>query len=111
MIAHIVLCKPKDASSPANKTDLENALAQLSRVPGVQGFSTGEDFSGRGQGYTEAMIMYFRDRASLQTYMTHPEHLRVVDILNQVAPERLVIDYETGSNGISATGDSHQSPS
>ena len=39
------------------------------------------------------------DREALQNYLQHPGHLGIVAVLNRLMPERLVVDYETGSSG------------
>lgn len=111
MIAHLLLVRPIDPLSDDDRTELESVLGALGGISGVENFSFGPDFSGRGRGYAYAAVMYFTERAALQGYMTDPEHLRIVDALNRLAPERLVIDYETGTSAISPPTGSAQSPS
>ena len=36
----------------------------------------------------------FESREALQSYQEHPEHQRIVEVLNRLTPQRLVLDYE-----------------
>jgi hypothetical protein len=42
--------------------------------------------------------MHFESRDALTAYQEHPEHKRIVEVLNRLAPERLVVDYEVQPN-------------
>lgn len=94
MIVHIVLCNPRDGLSREEQTRLEEAVQGLSKIPSVREMTWGSDFSGRSKGYAYAAVIQFDDREALDGYMKADEHLRIVSILNDLAPERLVVDYE-----------------
>jgi hypothetical protein len=101
VITHLVLGKARADLSPAESHELGEALDAIAHVPGVLHLSWGQDFSGRGKGYTHGAVVQLPDRDALHAYLTDPEHRRVVDVLNRLMPERLVIDYETATSGIS----------
>lgn len=95
MIVHILLGKERAGLTDAERQELEEAILRLRDVPGVERFSAGPNFSERSQGYQQAAVMYFNDRAALDGYLQHEKHLQVVASLNRLLPERLIADYET----------------
>jgi hypothetical protein len=102
MLIHIILLREREGMSDAERTEMEEAVAALATVPGVGQMTHGRDISGRGQGYTYAAVMRFVDTDALQAYQVHETHQQVVAAFNRLSIDRLVIDYETGSSGISA---------
>jgi hypothetical protein len=96
VIAHLLLLQVRADLTEYEERELGETVYGLSAVPGVQNFTWGPDFSGRGKGYTHAAVMYFESREALQRYMDNARHKEIVQTLNRLAPERLVIDYETG---------------
>ncbi len=102
MIVHLLLCRPRTDGSAEERAELEGAIASLRDVPGVRDLTWGQDFSGRGKGYKYAAVIHFADRESLQAYMIHEVHQRVVAVLDRTMEERLVLDYDTETSGISA---------
>jgi hypothetical protein len=54
----------------------------------------GVNFSERSRGYTHGAVLEFESREALQAYLGHDEHVRIVQRLNRLMPERLVVDYE-----------------
>jgi hypothetical protein len=101
MLVHIILLREPEGMSDAQRSEMEGAVATLAEVPGVQEMTCGRDISGRGQGYSYAAVMRFADTDALQAYQVHEKHQEVVARFNQLSVDRLVIDYETGSSGIS----------
>lgn len=95
MIVHVVLARAREDLTSAEEQELAETLAGLKRVPGVRDFSSGPDISGRGKGYTHAAVMRMESRDGLQAYLSDELHLRIVETLNRLAPDRLIIDYET----------------
>lgn len=96
MIDHLVLFAAKDDASPEDITDLLETLRGLrGSVESVVDLSVGEDFSGRGGGYTHGLFARFEDREGLQQYLKHPEHVAGVEKLAALTTGRLVVDYES----------------
>lgn len=102
MIHHILLMRKRDDLSENDDRRFGTALEALAEIDGVLDLTWGPDFSGRAKGYTHAAVLCFENRDSLSSYAEDPVHLRTVDTLNELAPERLVVDYETGVSIISA---------
>ncbi|WP_235401357.1 Dabb family protein [Rubrobacter aplysinae] len=92
---HVVLFTMRDDVSGEDTRDLISSLNALEEsVPGVVDLSVGEDFSGRSGGYTHGLVVRLRTRDDLQGYMQHPDHLAVVEKLDQRTTGRIVVDYE-----------------
>lgn len=100
MIVHLLLCQARDTLTSTEERELEDVLASLASVPGVQSFTWGRDFSGRGKGYTHAAVMHFVDHSALEAYQTNERHVRVVERLANLLDDKLVIDYDTETSGI-----------
>jgi aminoglycoside phosphotransferase (APT) family kinase protein len=96
MIVHLLLLQTSGTRSAYDEQQLGEALYALKAIPAVHSMTWGPDFSGRAKGYTHAAVLQFADRDALQSYLDHPEHKRVVEILNRLAPDRLIADYEAG---------------
>ena len=95
-IMHIVLFKWTDEATKAAIQAAAQALIDLKdKVPGILEISCGSNFSDRSQGFTHALVVRFKDRATLEAYGPHPDHQLVVH--NHIGPIRadvLAIDYE-----------------
>lgn len=95
MIDHLVLFAVRnDVASEDVEDLLASARALGEKIDSAVDLSVGEDFSGRGGGYTHGLFARFEDRDGLTEYMKHPEHLSVVQKLDERTTGRLVIDYE-----------------
>lgn len=100
MIVHLVLGKARPHLSAYQEQELSEALSSLQRVPPVLEMSWGTNFSGRSD-YTHAAVIHLADRAALAAYLANDEHRKIVQTLDRLLPERVVVDYETGTSGIS----------
>lgn len=98
MIHHVLLVAKRANLTPAEEDEFRQTLESLRAIEAVGELTWGEDFSGRGKGYTHAAVMRFASREHLARYATDPVHLDVVAALDRLAPERLVVDYEIGTS-------------
>ena len=46
------------------------------------------------KGYDLALYSIFKDKASLDGYQVHPEHLKVKEFVHSVITDRAVVDFE-----------------
>jgi hypothetical protein len=80
MITHLVLLRLR---KNLFKEDVDRVFAELARleqkIPGITSFAGGPYSSPEGlhRGYTHAFVMTFRDAASRDAYLSHPEHEKV----------------------------------
>ncbi len=95
MIKHIVAFKLKNTNKEDNIQDLKSKLDRLPEViPGVLTFETGKNISDRSSAYDLVLISEFGSQNDLDMYRNHPEHLKVLDIIQQVVDDTVVVDYE-----------------
>jgi antibiotic biosynthesis monooxygenase (ABM) superfamily enzyme len=96
VVDHLVFFTVEPGAPEEEVEDLLSSLRALKeKVPGVVDLSVGENFSERSGGYTHGLFVRFEDREGLATYMTHSEHLAVVEKLDRLTTGRIVVDYET----------------
>lgn len=95
MVDHLVLFAVKEEASSDEVEDLLSSIRALKdKVDSVVDLSVGEDFSGRSGEYTHALFARFEDRDGLREYAEHPNHLEVVEKLEERTTGRIVVDYE-----------------
>lgn len=99
MIKHLVFWKLKDHAEGA--TGQENArkicemlLGLKPHIPEMLEIDCGVDFSRSPASYDVALHTKFHDKAGLQTYLDHPEHIKARDFIQKVVSGRAVVDYE-----------------
>jgi len=100
MVKHIVFWKLKDpaegADKQANARRLKSALEALNgKIPGLLRLEVGIDFNRSDAAYDIALYSELSDRAALEAYQRHPEHVAVADLVNRLRSSRAVVDYET----------------
>jgi len=95
-ITHIVLFRWRpDTSAQAIDAVVEGLQELPARVPGILELEVGANFSDRSQGYELALLVRFADRAALEAYGRHPDHLKVVEERIKPHLDSLVVaDYE-----------------
>lgn len=96
MIKHAVLLKFKASLSADERQALYQTVADLEQVvDGWLGFAAGDNVSpevGMDKGYNGGFIIDFKDEATRDTYLIHPEH--------QAAAMKLVAAVDGGADGI-----------
>ncbi len=95
MVDHLVLFAVKEDAAAEDVEELLSSIKGLrSSIPNVIDLSAGEDFSGRGKGYTHGLFVRFRTVDDLRAYLEHPDHQAVVEKLDALTTDRLVVDYD-----------------
>ena len=99
MIEHVVLLKLKDNATKAQAQALLDGLKKLKNViPGMVEVSGGYNNSpeGKSAGFSYGFIVRFKDAASRDGYLPHPEHQKLAkDLVRPIADDVLVFDYES----------------
>ncbi len=95
MVVHIVMFKFKEENKQPNiiqaKQMLENLLGA---VPTLRSIDVGINFAQEERAMDLSIITTFENRAALEAYAVHSEHLKVVDFIKQVVEYSKVVDYE-----------------
>ena len=99
MIKHIVMWKLKDTargvSKDKNALELKSILEDLKhKISVIKQIEVGIDFNKSAAAFDVVLYLEFDSKEDLQTYQKHPEHVKVVDFVNEIRDERAVVDYE-----------------
>ena len=94
-IVHTVLFELDPEQPEAVAAGVE-ALSGLRSMAGVTSMSVGSNVSPEGlaQGYTHALVAVFASAADRDHYLTAPEHLAAVDLLQPCLRRVAVVDIE-----------------
>ena len=94
MFIHIFGFRWKEHATEADKTRAaEEIRAFQGTIPGLIDVAVGSNLSPRGQGFTFAGVMRFRDRAACDAYAVHPDHLALLEWLVPLI-EPVELDFE-----------------
>lgn len=96
MLTHIVVWKYKPDIEPAIR---EEHVTQLSRLAGViaevESLSVGFDVLHLPRSYDTGLVATFRDRAALEAYTVHPEHVKVANFGRSISEHVVSVDFES----------------
>jgi hypothetical protein len=95
MLTHIVIWKYKsDAGEEERREHVEMLRRLPSVIPEVQSFAVGFDVLRLPRSYHTGLVATFRDRAGLEAYTVHPEHVAVADFGRNVSEHVASVDFE-----------------
>ena len=95
MLTHIVVWKYRAAVPQAAREDHIARLRSISGVvPGIESFSVGFDIVHLARSYDTGLAAVFRDRAALEAYTVHPEHVKVADLGRSLSDHVASVDFE-----------------
>ena len=92
MVKHIVLYKLK------NQADRQRALnafyGMKGKIEGLLDVEAGTDFTASERSYDVALVCTLKDRAALDFYISHPVHLPVKKLMQEIRESSVSVDYE-----------------
>ncbi|HVF87709.1 MAG TPA: Dabb family protein [Pyrinomonadaceae bacterium] len=95
MLTHIVVWKYRAETDAAAR---EEHVALLRRLPslmnGIESFAVGFDTLHLARSYDTGLVAVFRDRAALDAYTVHPEHVKVADFGRGISEHVASVDFE-----------------
>ena len=99
MIKHIVMWKLRDHAEGADKaTNIEKMRRLLEGcrrlVPGMGRIEVGTATEGLEATYDIVLYSEFADKAALDAYQHHPDHVAIKPFIGAVRLERQCVDYE-----------------
>jgi len=95
MLTHIVLWKYRADVSEETREDHRARLRSLRNiVPGIEGFSVGFDILHSPRSYDTGLVASFHDRAVLDAYTAHPDHVSVVEFGQTIIETMAKVDFE-----------------
>jgi hypothetical protein len=95
MLTHIVIWKYK---ADVGEEQRHEHVAMLRRLPAiipeVQSFDVGFDVLKLPRSYHTGLVSTFRDRAGLEAYTVHPQHVAVADFGRRISEHVASVDFE-----------------
>jgi len=94
VIKHIVMFDFKDENKNENIAKAKEMLeALIESVPSLKSMEVGVNFSPESRAMDLSIYTEFDDKAGLEAYAIHPEHLKVVEFIKTVVNSSKVSDY------------------
>ncbi len=96
MLTHIVVWRYRADVEQEVREEHVRLLSNLaSVVKEVQSLSVGFDVLRLPRSYDTGLVAAFDDRAGLQAYTVHPEHIKVVEFGRAISEHVASVDFET----------------
>lgn len=96
MLTHIVIWKYRAEATEAEREEHVARLRRLpSFIPHVESFIVGFDELKLPRSYDTGLVATFRDRAGLEAYDRHPEHLLVAAYGRGISEHVASVDFES----------------
>lgn len=93
---HIVMFKFKDSATAEQVQAVEKAFGELpSKIDTIVDYEwgTSESVEGKNDGFTHCFFVTFKDKAGLEVYIPHPDHVKFKEILLPILEKAMVFDY------------------
>jgi Stress responsive A/B Barrel Domain len=96
MLTHIVIWKYRSDIEQAVREEHVARLRRLpSVIPEIINFSIGFDVLRLPRSYDTGLVATFRDRAALDAYTVHPEHIIAADFGRGISEHVASVDFES----------------
>ena len=94
MLTHIVIWKYRADVEQAVRDEHVARLRRLaSIIPEVESLSVGFDVLNLPRSYDTGLVATFRDRAALEAYTVHPEHILVANLGRNISSSVASVDF------------------
>ena len=94
MLTHIVVWKYRADVEQFAREEHVNLLRALGRIiPEVQSLSVGFDALHLPRSYDTGLVAVFADRAALDAYTVHPEHVKVAEFGRNISEHVVSVDF------------------
>jgi hypothetical protein len=94
MLTHIVVWKYRDDVEQLARDEHVSLLRSLAGIiPEVQSLSVGFDTLFLPRSYDTGLVVVFADRAGLDAYTVHPEHVKVADFGRSISANVVSVDF------------------
>lgn len=94
MLTHIVIWKYRADVEHEIREQHVGMLQNLARIiPGVRSLAVGFDTLGLPRSYDTGLVATFDDRAALDAYTVHPEHVKVADFGRSISDHVASVDF------------------
>ena len=94
MLTHIVAWKYRADVEQSTREEHVNLLRSLRTIiPEVQSLSVGFDTLHLPRSYDTGLVAVFADRAALDAYTVHPEHVKVAEFGRSISEHVVSVDF------------------
>jgi uncharacterized protein (DUF4213/DUF364 family) len=94
MLTHIVVWKYRADTEQFARDEHVKLLGNLgSIIPEVQSLSVGFDVLHLPRSYDTGLVATFADRAALDAYTVHPEHVKVAEFGRSISEHVVSVDF------------------
>jgi hypothetical protein len=94
MLTHIVVWKYRADVEEETRTEHVRLLARLGGIISeVKSLSVGFDVVKIPRSYDTGLVAVFEDRAGLDAYTVHPEHVKVADFGRTISEHVVSVDF------------------
>jgi hypothetical protein len=95
MLTHIVVWKYRaEVDEAARNEHVEKLRSLRGLLPGIVSFTVGRDILKLPRSYHTGLVAVFRDRAVLDAYTVHPDHVAVADLGKSISEHVASVDFE-----------------
>ena len=96
MLTHIVIWKyNSDVEQEAREEHVRMLRALVSIIPEIESLSVGFDVLKLPRSFDSGLVAVFRDRAALDAYTVHPEHMKVAAFGKTISQQVASVDFES----------------
>jgi Stress responsive A/B Barrel Domain len=96
MLTHIVVWKyRREIEQPIREEHVLRLRNLASIIKEVESLSVGFDTVRLPRSYDTGLVAVFRDRAALDAYTVHPEHVKVADFGRNISEHVASVDFES----------------
>ena len=105
MLNHVVLMKFKPEVSEEDIRELEKALDALpNKIMEIKVYEFGRDVLGSERSYDFALLALFANRAALERYQSHPDHLPVAAKIGTMCANVVTVDFACADGSAAEAG-------
>jgi hypothetical protein len=99
MLTHIVIWKYKpDVESEVREEHVRVLRSLANKIPEIESLQVGFDVLGLPRSYDTGLVAVFRNRAGLETYTVHPEHIKAAEFGRSISAHVASVDFETSDS-------------
>jgi hypothetical protein len=96
MLTHIVIWKYREDVEQAVREEHVARLRRLANViTEIESFSVGFDVLHLPRSFDTGLVAVFRDRAALDAYTVHPEHVAVATLGRSISENIASVDFDS----------------
>jgi hypothetical protein len=95
MLTHIVMWKYRaEIEAVIRETHVAMLRDLIPIIKEIESLSVGFDVIHLPRSYDTGLVATFKDRAALNTYTVHPEHVKVADFGRSISEHVASVDFE-----------------